>query len=92
MRTHCKKCAILITINKKKVAHRNIADVELAENIKLEAITICKFFHIYAKEMSTKFYEETSRKTYFTTTSFLDLVRMFSNLTTEKRRELALNR
>lgn len=75
-----------------QVARRTIADVELAENVKLESVAACKYFHACARDVSARFYELTGKKTYITTASFLDLVRNFADLTTEKRRELALSR
>lgn len=75
-----------------QVARRTIADVELAEDIKVESVAACKYFHGCARDVSTRYYEHSGRKTYITTASFLDLVRTFADLTTEKRRELAQSR
>lgn len=75
-----------------QVAQRTVADVELAEHVKRESVAACKYFHTCARDVSARFHEFTGRKTYVTTASFLDLVRAFADLTTEKRRELALNR
>lgn len=75
-----------------QVARRTLVDLELAENVKDESVAACKFFHGCAKDVSAKFYELTGKKTYVTTASFLDLMRMFADLTTEKRREIAQTR
>lgn len=75
-----------------QVARRTLVDLELAENVKDESVVACKFFHGCAKDVSARFYELTGKKTYVTTASFLDLMRMFADLTTEKRREIAQTR
>ncbi|XP_014471742.1 PREDICTED: dynein heavy chain 12, axonemal [Dinoponera quadriceps] len=75
-----------------QVARRTLVDLELAENVKDESVAACKFFHSCTKDVSARFYELTGKKTYVTTASFLDLMRMFADLTTEKRREIAQTR
>lgn len=75
-----------------QVARRTLVDLDLAEDIKKESVTACKFFHSCAKDVSIRFYELTGKKTYVTTASFLDLMRMFADLTTKKRREIAETR
>lgn len=75
-----------------KVAQHSIGKIELTEIIKYESVIACKFFHVCARDVSAKFYEVTGRKTYITTASFLELVRIFSSLITEKRQDLAHNR
>lgn len=75
-----------------QVAKRITIGIELSEEIKVESMTACKYFHEYAMGLSTRFYELTGRQTYITTTMFLDLLRTFTELTTQKQRELTLNR
>ncbi|XP_019696725.1 dynein heavy chain 7, axonemal [Harpegnathos saltator] len=75
-----------------QVARRTLVDLELAENVKDESVVACKFFHSCTKDVSARFYELTGKKTYVTTASFLDLMRMFADLTTTKRRDIAQTR
>ncbi|KAK2581073.1 hypothetical protein KPH14_006115 [Odynerus spinipes] len=75
-----------------EIAHHTTASINIVEAVKINAVVACKFFHSCAKDISTRFYELTGRKTYITTASFLDLVRTYVELMKEKQEELTLAR
>lgn len=71
-----------------QVAIRFTTDINVTEDIKVNSVVACKYFHVCAKEISAHFYQSRGRKTYITSAAFLDLIRTFSDLITEKQEEL----
>nr|XP_034175500.1 dynein heavy chain 12, axonemal isoform X3 [Osmia lignaria] len=75
-----------------QVALRSTTDINIEEQVKINAVVACKYFHVCAKDVSTRFYNATGRKTYVTTAGFLDLIRTYAELMEEKQQELILAR
>ncbi|XP_026673034.1 dynein heavy chain 7, axonemal [Ceratina calcarata] len=75
-----------------QVAVRSTTDINVDEQVKINSVVACKFFHICAKDISKRFYSATGRHTYVTTASFLDLIRTYAELMKEKQEELSLAR
>ncbi|CAK9798694.1 Dynein axonemal heavy chain 7 [Anthophora quadrimaculata] len=75
-----------------QVALRSTTNINVDEEVKINAVVACKFFHVCAKDISTEFYNVTGRRTYVTTASFLDLIRTYAELMDEKQEELSLAR
>ncbi|XP_076243987.1 dynein heavy chain at 62B [Calliopsis andreniformis] len=71
-----------------QVALRSTTDINVEEEVKINAVVACKYFHICAKDISTRFYNITGRHTYITTAGFLDLIRTYAELMKEKQQEL----
>ncbi|KAG7205246.1 hypothetical protein KM043_018326 [Ampulex compressa] len=75
-----------------QVALRSTTEINVAEEVKINSVIACKYFHTCAKDISTDYYNLTGRRTYITTTAFLDLIRTFAELMKEKQQELTLAR
>lgn len=75
-----------------QVAIRCTTDINVTDDIKINSVVACKFFHICAKEISQDFYRSCGRITYVTSAAFLDLIRTFADLMREKQEELVLAR
>ena len=75
-----------------QVAFRCTTDINVDEDIKVNAVVACKYFHVCAKEISEDFYQSRGRKTYITSAAFLDLIQTFADLMKEKQEELILAR
>ncbi|XP_014211752.1 dynein heavy chain 12, axonemal [Copidosoma floridanum] len=75
-----------------QVALRSTTHIDVAEEVKTNAVIACKYFHNCAKEMSDRFYRTLGRKTYVTSAAFLDLIRAFGVLIKEKQEEVSLAR
>lgn len=75
-----------------QVAVRFITDLNVNENVKINAVVACKYFHICAKDISNRFYQAFGRKTYITSAAFLDLIKAYRDLMNSKQEELTLAR
>lgn len=75
-----------------QVALRSTTNINVTDEIKVNSVVACKYFHTCAKEISTRFYQEYGRKTYVTSAAFLDLIRAFGVLMEEKQDEVTLAR
>lgn len=75
-----------------QVALRSTTAINIDEQVKINAVIACKFFHVCAKDISTRFYNATGRQTYITTAGFLDLIRTYAELMKEKQEALILAR
>ncbi|KAF5300238.1 hypothetical protein FQR65_LT09192 [Abscondita terminalis] len=75
-----------------RVAHNWMGDVNLDDKIKESTIIACKYFHVSARNISTAYYQETNRKTYITSASYLELIRIFTNLSNSRQNELQKNK
>ncbi|KAF7282405.1 hypothetical protein GWI33_002719 [Rhynchophorus ferrugineus] len=71
-----------------EVAENWMIDVNLSEDIKKVAVTVCQYFHVEAIKNSDEFYEKLGRKTYITSASYLELIKSFTELTNRKQNEL----
>ncbi|XP_076756861.1 dynein heavy chain at 62B [Xylocopa sonorina] len=72
-----------------QVALLSTTHINIDERVKINAVIACKFFHVCAKDISTRFYNVTGRKTYVTTAGFLDLIQTYAKLMKEKQEELS---
>lgn len=75
-----------------QVALRSTTNIDVDDDVKVNAVVACKYFHTCAKEISERFYESAGRKTYVTSAAFLDLIRAFGVLMKEKQEEVTLAR
>lgn len=75
-----------------QVALRSTTDIDVADDVKVNSVIACKYFHTCAKEISERFYQTLGRKTYVTSAAFLDLIRAFGVLMKEKQEETTLAR
>ncbi|KAF5272087.1 hypothetical protein FQA39_LY01170 [Lamprigera yunnana] len=71
-----------------EVAHNWMVDVNLNNEMKNSVITACKYFHVHARKVSEAFFLETARKTYVTTGSYLELIKLFSEKTNLRQSEI----
>jgi dynein heavy chain len=71
-----------------EVAHSWMAEVNLADEVKKQAVVACKYFHVGARKVSDEFYKTVARKTYITSASYLELIKSFTILTNEKQKEI----
>jgi dynein heavy chain len=75
-----------------QVALHNATNINIAEDLKINSVAACKYFHTCAKEASEIFYKNYGRKTYVTSAAFLDLIKTFEILMKEKQEETILAR
>ncbi|KAF3425858.1 hypothetical protein E2986_01736 [Frieseomelitta varia] len=75
-----------------QVALRSTTAINVDEQVKVNAVIACKFFHVCAKDISARFYNATGRQTYITTAGFLDLIRTYAELMKEKQEALIFAR
>lgn len=71
-----------------KVATRYLSDVALDATVRTSAVQACKYFHATSKVVADRFYEATGRKTYVTSSAFLELIKSFARLTVAKQEEI----
>ncbi|XP_044928668.1 dynein axonemal heavy chain 3 isoform X4 [Mustela putorius furo] len=74
------------------VANKFLEDVELDDNIRIEVISMCKYFQESAKNLSLDYYNTLCRHNYVTPTSYLELILTFKTLLTTKRHEVDMMR
>lgn len=75
-----------------QVAVRFTTNINVENQVKINAVIACKYFHVCAKEISSNFHQITGRKTYVTSAAFLDLIKTYGNLMSEKQEEITLAR
>ncbi|XP_011505656.1 PREDICTED: dynein heavy chain 7, axonemal-like [Ceratosolen solmsi marchali] len=75
-----------------QVALQSMTSINIAEDIKINSIEACKYFHNCAKSASETFYKNYGRKTYVTSAAFLDLIKIFGILIKEKQQDTILAR
>ncbi|XP_078409866.1 dynein axonemal heavy chain 3-like [Cetorhinus maximus] len=75
-----------------KVANHFLDDVEMSQEIRNEAVFMCKHFHQSVVALSERFYESLQRRIYVTPTSYLELIKIFRNMLERKRLELLVNK
>nr|XP_042905569.1 dynein axonemal heavy chain 7 isoform X2 [Parasteatoda tepidariorum] len=71
-----------------RVAEHSFRDMDLAPEMQISLVPICKYFHIRAQDLSTQFFNELGRNTYITPTSYLTLISSFKQLLHEKQEEI----
>ncbi|PNI91684.1 DNAH3 isoform 3 [Pan troglodytes] len=74
------------------VANKFLEDVELDDNIRIEVVSMCKYFQESVKKLSLDFYNKLRRHNYVTPTSYLELILTFKTLLNSKRQEVAMMR
>jgi dynein heavy chain len=74
------------------VAHKFLSEMELTDQQRTNIMTVCKQFHVDAKDLSEQFKEEIGRMNYVTPTSYLELLTLFSTLLGMKRQEVSTSR
>ncbi|KAK6642963.1 hypothetical protein RUM43_004465 [Polyplax serrata] len=70
------------------IGKRWMENVNLSEDIKNSSIVACKYFHVTAKSLSAEFFQKTNRKTYITSSAFLELIVSFTKFTNAKQDEI----
>ncbi|KAK3925188.1 Dynein heavy chain 7, axonemal [Frankliniella fusca] len=70
------------------VATRYLSDVALDPTVRTNAVQACKYFHATAKMAADRFHAATGRKTYITSSAFLELIKSFASLTVAKQEEI----
>ncbi|XP_064633532.1 dynein axonemal heavy chain 3-like isoform X2 [Lineus longissimus] len=70
------------------VAHTFLDDVEMSQEIRHEAVVMCKHFHESVRQLSQEYYDSMRRTNYVTPTSYLELIKTFKNLLNKKRLEI----
>ncbi|XP_030655837.1 dynein heavy chain 3, axonemal [Nomascus leucogenys] len=74
------------------VANKFLEDVELDDNIRIEVVSMCKYFQESVKKLSFDYYNKLRRHNYVTPTSYLELILTFKTLLNSKRQEVAMMR
>uniref|UniRef100_A0A2K5HID3 Dynein axonemal heavy chain 3 n=1 Tax=Colobus angolensis palliatus TaxID=336983 RepID=A0A2K5HID3_COLAP len=74
------------------VANKFLEDVELDDNIRIEVVSMCKYFQESVKKLSLDYYNKLRRHNYVTPTSYLELILTFKTLLNSKRQEVAMMR
>uniref|UniRef100_A0A7N5K2X3 Dynein axonemal heavy chain 3 n=1 Tax=Ailuropoda melanoleuca TaxID=9646 RepID=A0A7N5K2X3_AILME len=74
------------------VANKFLEDVELDDNIRIEVISMCKYFQESVKNLSLDYYSTLRRHNYVTPTSYLELILTFKTLLNTKRQEVDMMR
>ncbi|CAI9716307.1 dynein heavy chain 3, axonemal-like isoform X2 [Octopus vulgaris] len=70
------------------VANKLLDDVEMHEDLRQQSVEMCKHFHISVRALTTKYYEALNHQNYVTPTSYLELIRTFKTLLSQKRMEI----
>lgn len=74
------------------VAQKFIKEVDIPLEIKESVVKIFKQFHVTALQVSEEFYSETGRVTYFTSASYLELIKLFCQLIAKKQKQVLDNK
>ncbi|XP_057342987.1 dynein axonemal heavy chain 3 isoform X2 [Manis pentadactyla] len=74
------------------VASKFLEDVELDDSIRIEVISMCKYFQESVKQLSLDYYNTLRRHNYVTPTSYLELILTFKTLLNSKRLEIDMMR
>ncbi|XP_069503771.1 dynein axonemal heavy chain 3 [Ambystoma mexicanum] len=70
------------------VANKFLEDVELEYEIRMEVVSMCKYFQESVKKLSDSYYDTLRRHNYVTPTSYLELILTFKSLLNKKRNEV----
>lgn len=74
------------------VAHKYVKDVKIPDDIKGSVVKVFKHFHMTALQLSNNYFKDTGRITYFTSASYLELIKTFTALMSKKQMEVANNK
>lgn len=75
-----------------RVAENWIGDVNVTDEVKEAAIIVCKYFHVAARKISSDFFLEAGRKSYITSASYLELIKIFTEFTNARQKDLLRQR
>lgn len=70
------------------VAQKYIKAVDIGDETKESVVKMFKHFHITALQLSEDFYRDTGRVTYFTSASYLELIKLFCSLIDSKQKHV----
>ncbi|XP_075250490.1 dynein axonemal heavy chain 3-like isoform X2 [Convolutriloba macropyga] len=71
------------------VANRFLESLDMEDDVKASTVWMCKFFHEDVRIMSIKFLEQLKRHNYVTPTSYLELIKTYKKLLTQKREDIS---
>ncbi|XP_053412126.1 dynein axonemal heavy chain 3 [Nycticebus coucang] len=74
------------------VANKFLEDVELDDSIRVEVVSMCKYFQESVNKLSLDYYNTLRRHNYVTPTSYLELILTFKTLLNIKRQEVDMMR
>ncbi|XP_076997717.1 dynein axonemal heavy chain 3 [Tamandua tetradactyla] len=74
------------------VANKFLEDVDLDDNIRIEVVSMCKYFQESVRNLSLDYYNTLRRHNYVTPTSYLELILTFKALLNSKRQEVDMMR
>lgn len=75
-----------------EIAVKNMRDVNVREEVKADAARVCVQFHNNAKEMSLKYHKIFDRIIYVTSSAFLHMLKLYTQLTLKKQEEIVATR
>jgi dynein heavy chain len=70
------------------VAHTFLADIEMEEDVRVEVVGMCQYFHESVRETAEEYLKILRRHYYITPTSYLELIQTFKSLLQMKRDEI----
>ncbi|XP_063710592.1 dynein axonemal heavy chain 3-like [Symsagittifera roscoffensis] len=71
------------------VANRFLESLDMEDSVKAATVWMCKYFHEDVRQMSIRFLEQLKRHNYVTPTSYLELIKTYKKLLTQKREEIS---
>ncbi|XP_074137054.1 dynein axonemal heavy chain 3 isoform X2 [Sminthopsis crassicaudata] len=74
------------------VANKFLEDVELDDEVRIQVVSMCKYFQESVRHLSVDFYGTLRRHNYVTPTSYLELILTFKTLLNSKRQEVDMMR
>ncbi|XP_012535785.2 dynein heavy chain 7, axonemal-like [Monomorium pharaonis] len=75
-----------------EIAVKHVKDVNVQEEVKTDAARICVQFHNSAKKMSLKYREMFGRAIHVTSSAFLHMLKLYTQLTSKKQEEIVASR
>ncbi|XP_025074096.1 dynein heavy chain 7, axonemal-like [Pogonomyrmex barbatus] len=75
-----------------EIAVKHMRDVNVQEEIKIDAARVCVQFHNSAKEISLKYREMFGRTIHVTSSAFLHMLKLYTRLTSKKQEEIVAMR
>ena len=70
------------------VAHKFLAPVDLEDDVRIQIVEMCQYFHESVRETAVEFLDVLRRNYYITPTSYLELIQTFKDLLKMKRDEI----
>ncbi|CRK98972.1 CLUMA_CG011958, isoform A [Clunio marinus] len=74
------------------VAHKFIKDMNIPDDIKDSVVKILQNFHTTGLRLAEEFYQETGRVIYFTSASYLEVIKSFCGMIKKKQKEVLDNK